>query len=643
MLCYRIILAFKHIISMAKIRQLSTYEAQKIAAGEVVERPANIVKELIENSIDAGATAITLYLEDAGKKLIRIIDNGCGMSPEDAVMCIKHHATSKITSINDLETITTFGFRGEALSSIASVSKIILITKEQHQITGIQLDIQESTIINETVVSCNSGTDIAIHDLFYNMPARKKFLKTKETEWRAILHLFYALCLDYPAIHFKLYNENKLVHNCPAIQDIISRLTQLYEPALSNSLLLIESTAQEKLDITIRGAICQPSYSRYDRNYIFLFVNQRWVKNHKLVQAFVKGYQGMLASERYPVGFIFINIDPHYVDINIHPRKEEVRFLHPRIIESFIESTVKQRLEAHHAQSLGQKVHERFNTYTPELPQKNLALTEIVKPLLKIAYTSDSQSESQEKQQAPSDQEKAAFAAVLEQTPKASEIIPQVACQVPLAQQNIILPQQLHATAAPLSYKLIGQVLLTYVVIETEDGLVLIDQHAAHERILYEKISQKFNEITPVKLIFPSVITLMAQDVTLIAPYLPIFSSFGVAIEQISAHELIVQETPVFLKNQPIDDLIKKVIGWIHEAQYISTTELQKIIQEKVHAQMSCKGAIKAGDELTASTMNTIIQELYTCKNKLTCPHGRPTIWPLSVYEIEKKFKRNYK
>lgn len=629
---------------MAKIRQLPIHEAQKIAAGEVVERPANVVKELVENALDAKSSSISLYIEDGGKKLIRIIDNGTGMSSEDAHMCIKHHATSKITTIHDLETITTFGFRGEALSSIAAVSKITLITKEIDAAIGTQLEIEESSVVKETAVACNAGTDIAVQDLFYNVPARKKFLKTKETEWRAILQLFYAFCLDYPMVSFKLYSENKLVHNCPGVQHISIRLAQLYESSLAQSILLIENTGEDRMDLGLSGAICQPNYNRYDRNCIFLFVNQRWVKNHKLSQAFIKGYQKMLQPERYPVGFIFINIDPKCVDINIHPRKEEVQFLHPRIVENFIEATVKQRLEAYHAQNLGIKLQ-------PYLSQQSLNQQEITVNNIK------------EKEQAlPSEAEKQNFLAMLNQNFTPPKLVQP---QLPV-NQSIILPAPIaeNSISQPIekivgniieakiesvvekdtiNFTLIGQVLFTYIIIETEEGLVLIDQHAAHERIMYERLGKKFNEIIPVKLLFPNVINLISHDISLLSPYLSLFATFGVTIEQISNSELIVHETPIFLKNQPLDDLIKQVISLIHENCNIEANQLRKIIQEKIHAQMSCKSAIKAGDKLTIESMNNLIKELYNTENKLTCPHGRPTIWPISKYEIEKKFKRNYK
>jgi DNA mismatch repair protein MutL len=633
---------------MAKIKQLSPYEAQKIAAGEVVERPANVVKELIENSLDAGATSISVYIEDAGKALIQVVDDGYGMSAEDARMSIRHHATSKITSIADLDTLKTFGFRGEALSSISSVSKLVLTTKESDTPAGITLDIQENTI-QETIAACNTGTDIAIYDLFYNVPARRKFLKSKDTEWRAIMQLFHAFCLDYPSVHLKLYHDGKLVYNCPSVQHLTMRLTQLYEPLLAQSLVPVEAQ-EERMELTLRGAICDSRYTRYDRTHIFLFVNQRWIKSHKLAQAFIKGYQKMLPTDRYPVGFIFITLDLQFVDINIHPRKEEVQFLHPRIVEGFIEITVKKHLEAHSSQSLGHNSTTPAKELSPlhglrpstintlavkPLPEPSIAQKTEKKILDSVTHESNPKSVVQA--------EKQAFTAALDQHFSAQPSTTTLHIkEQPIASQKATIGS-IDASPEKLSYKLIGQVLATYVIIETAQGMVMIDQHAAHERIIYERIRQNFDAMPQIKLLFPHVTTLLTNDILLITPYLPIFTQFGLVIEQISERELITTQTPVFLKNQPVDDIIKQVIGCLTEHEHIEKQEIQKIIQEHIHAQISCKAAVKAGDELTPASMHELIKDLYDTENKLTCPHHRPTVWVISQSELEKKFKRNYK
>lgn len=338
---------------MPIIKKLSTHEAQKIAAGEVVERPANIVKELVENALDAGATHITIHLENAGKNLVRVQDDGCGMDIDDARLCFEHHATSKITQVDDLHAINTFGFRGEALSSIASVSNVTLITKQKDADEGIKLDLTNGAIVNESAVPATVGTDITITNVFDTMPARKKFLKSKETEWRHIQQLFFALALDYIDISFKLYSENKLVYHCPAIESTQARWTQLLDHEVSNHLITLQ-TPHIADGITINGVISSQQYGRYDRNSIYMFVNNRWVKDYKLNRAMISGYNNALPTHQFPLGCIKIQVDPSWIDVNIHPRKEEVQFLHPQKIYNAIKQSVAFTLE--------QFISQKFNS-----------------------------------------------------------------------------------------------------------------------------------------------------------------------------------------------------------------------------------------------------------------------------------------
>src|SRR5690606_16300822 len=339
---------------MAKIKQLSHHEAQKIAAGEVVERPTNIVKELVENSIDAGATRISIYIEDAGKQLVRITDNGCGMDFADAQICFDRHATSKITHVDQLGTINTFGFRGEALACIAAVSQVILITKEEQALEGTCIKINANTINTVSSIACATGTDISIRNLFFNVPARKKFLKTSATEWRAIQLLFNAFCFDYPHIHFSLFSENKQINNCPVVDTVKNRALQLWEPTLHQHLITVQSEANDAYNID--GVISDHQQYRYDKSSIYFFVNKRWVKNYHLSSAFIKGYVNVIPNGRYPIAAINITVTLDEVDINTHPRKEEVKFLHPRRVEQSLQDAVKKALEPNLSQQIKRDV-----------------------------------------------------------------------------------------------------------------------------------------------------------------------------------------------------------------------------------------------------------------------------------------------
>lgn len=621
---------------MPKIHRLEAHEAQKIAAGEVVERPANVVKELIENAIDAGATQITVYLEEGGKKLIRVVDNGSGMGKEDAKLCFEHHATSKITTVDELNSIATFGFRGEALSSIACVSKTTLITKEEGAQEGTKLDLDHGTIINESITAANQGTDIIVSDLFFNVPARKKFLKSTETEWRAIQQLFHAFCFDYTNISFKLVNDNTLSINCPATINLEARIKQLLDA--NHAQHMIELTAATKDNsVNIKGFISNHQFSRYDRNSIYFFVNQRWVKQQKLSSSLLKGYANVLPPARYPAACIFIEIDQEQVDINIHPRKEEVQFLHPRIVEQLIQQTVRQTLESHLSQHIKKDV-----TFAParQVPHTSYAATSGLsfEPMYNIRNNSAIHYDAPlaphalndtpfaDEPYTPEIKQHAVF------TPNNYEATQESASQSPTIEQIIDQP-----------YTLIGQYNKTYLLLEQEDGLFIIDQHAAHERILYEIFSRRFQEVATVTLLFPQTITLKSNDILLLEPHLDLFLNNGIEIAIMSNTQLIIRSTPVHLKNQSLEDLIQEVIVWISETSTADEDQFFKTINERMHAQMACKAAVKAGDILTQEQMHQLMKDLHATKNRFACPHGRPTGWLFSLSEIEKKFKRNYR
>jgi len=329
---------------MGKIKQLSLQEIHKIAAGEVVERPASVVKELVENAIDAHASSITIYVENQDPISIRVIDNGVGMASDDAQLCFDHHATSKLDSFDHLYQLSTFGFRGEALTSISAVSKVTLITKQENSLIGTH--IKRTDGVNEiSEVSCQTGTDILVHDLFYNVPARKKFLKTANTEWRHILTLFQAFCFDYPEIHFKIFLNNQLQYNCPPTEQLTDRVFQLFDHQLSSCMIPI--TALQNDYCSIDGIISNYQTYRYDRGAIFFFVNKRWVKNSSLSKALLKGYMNIIPPDRFPAGIINITIDPAQIDINVHPRKEEIAFAQARAVETHIQAVVKNSLSVH--------------------------------------------------------------------------------------------------------------------------------------------------------------------------------------------------------------------------------------------------------------------------------------------------------
>ncbi len=594
---------------MAKIKQLPLHEAQKIAAGEVIERPANVVKELIENALDADATQITLTLEHAGMSSITITDNGCGMGPQDGRLCIVQYATSKITRVDDLVSTTTFGFRGEALASIAAVSYLTIITKEQLAEQGVKLECKESKIFDESPTACNTGSTFIIKDLFYNVPARKKFLKKEETEWRLIQQIVTAFCLENPLVHFKLIHASRTILNCPATDTLKNRIEQVWDATLTQNMIPIESTHTQG-NLRVQGMISNHQYARYDRSSIFIFVNGRWVKNVQLSRALIKGYLNVIAQDKFPAACIFITLDADQLDVNIHPRKEEVQFLHPRIVETALTTGVKTALENHLSDQIRKPVtfaHQPAQAVRS--PVHYAAPAPLPSFIPEFAHTPH-----------PKNQPYAPAPQLFNQQTQ---------------EQNNFLESTTHEQSV-----LIGQFRKTYLLLERDDGLFVIDQHAAHERILYEQFRSRLGSMPIVNLLFPEIMHCSREELDLLEPYLAQLAQLGIHAERFGTDQLIIQATPVHCKDVPMQELIRELAAWIADNNTIDQEQFGRRLNERTHAQMACKAAVKAGDTLTNEQMYQLIKDLYTTANRFTCPHGRPTGWLLNMQEIEKKFKR---
>ncbi len=687
---------------MGRIQRLSLIEAQKIAAGQVVERPCNVIKELVENAYDAGATDILLDLQDAGKKSMVIIDNGCGMSVEDARLSIEKHATSKISSLDDLAHITTFGFRGEALASIAAVSHMKLVTRETQQLSAVALTIRDGAIVDETPAAHNPGTRIEVADLFYNMPARQKFLKKRETEWNQIQHFLQAFCLSHADLSVTVVHDKNRVLHCPAVASVRDRCAQLWNSTIARDLIDLEDTRLSDA-LAIQGIVSNHQHARYDRSGIFFFVNNRWVQNSSLARALLKAYQNVLPAGRYPMACIFLTIDPCELDINIHPKKEEIAFLHPRIVEKLIQETVQKALEAHLTGVIQKPVHlnagllpdgsiQRLHSFAPygdrivnaaqqtwrsgwqqELTHQqpsqlfndstvatmNSAVSSLVQKGEELAtrasisadpfrvipvktgiqaqdFNPDAQSSisilMSEQYRDTEQQPVYAHTSTLPQTQQSAQ------------QSAFDTPQAPHYAQEELpaehGYTVIGQYATTYILVERDDALWMVDQHAAHERILYESFSQANHIPATIQLIVPHIITLARDQIMQLEPHLSILRENGLGVTVCGYDQLMISSTPVHAKNMPLDELIKQCVSWIVEYQSYTAAEFATVMHHHMRAQMACKAAVKAGDILSQQEMIDILEKLEKTPNKLTCPHGRPTGWLMSLYEIEKKFKR---
>lgn len=604
---------------MGKIQLLSEYEIHKIAAGEVVERPASAAKELLENALDAGATSITLRIKEGGKKLIQITDNGCGMDRDDAYACLKNHATSKISSVDDIEKIGTFGFRGEALAAITGVSRVVLKTRSAESELGIQLTIHGGNVLDESLVACPVGTEIMVADLFFNVPARQKFLKKDETEWRALNHLFITCALQHHLCSFSLFNDDRAVLQFPSVQTALERAAQVLGSDVAKNLIPC-TNSYEQLGLSIEGIIARSTHHRYDKSHIFFFVNRRPVKNHKLIQAFIKGYNNILPTGQNPVGVVFVTINSQEVDVNIHPRKEEVQFIHPVTVERCIQEMVQNALNNDLAITPS-SIYPSLTTApatTPFIPAKPWAAVANNHPPYR-----------------PPEAAMGCADCHAEQPHTEQPVAQQEDYQTFFSSDN----SPFSAIAEP-TYTLLGQTLSTYLIIEYENSLILIDQHAAHERVLYEKFAERFIENASTQLIFPHIVKLNTEDARILTENLTIFTGYGIEIEPFGPQSFAVRAVPVYLKSASFDEIIRSYIDMVDGDKNLSQEEFNHILHEKLRALMACKAAVKAGDKLTTIEMHELVEKLMACEQKTTCPHGRPTMYRLSQHEIEKIFQR---
>lgn len=623
---------------MSLIRILSNQEAKKIAAGEVVERPASVVKELVENSIDAQSTKISLYIEKAGKKLIRVVDNGCGMLPEDARLCFENHATSKIVKLDDLEKIVTFGFRGEALASISSVSKIELKTRSEQNEVGVKLSFVDGAVQNEEAIASPLGTDLTVKDLFYNTPVRYKFLKQDETEWNQIQNLFQAFCLSHLSIHFQLYRNGKLVLNTPPVETIKDRVMQVWGYNMAENLL--DLALCEKKGICVNGLISNHNFWRYGRQQIFFFVNGRWVKNTELSKGLMKGYRSVLPPARFPAAFLFLELDTNAVDINVHPRKEEVRFARPVSVSNTIQDLVTKTLES--------KINEQLAPLGGNTPEENSTFFESAGEVASVqgepfeekhitqAHTIE-KFESDSSKVLPcscEDHETSSFQRLEERIGQDAQ--KSFAQEENLDQQSIAEEERIEASVG----RIIGQLLDTYIVIENGEGLLLIDQHAAHERILYEKYLKNFEQKEGTRLLFPEIVKLSPAYLKIVLQEKDFLAKQGIEVEQIGDGELAIKTSPPKVQSHSLRELIFEMIEFIGENEELEQEEFRKRLNEHMHSQLACKMAIKAGDKLTYEMMRNIVLQLQQVDNRFICVHGRPTTWSMSKAQLEKVFRR---
>jgi DNA mismatch repair protein MutL len=662
-----------------RIKLLSEQVANQIAAGEVVERPASVVKELVENSLDADAKKITVEIGAGGRSLVRVTDDGFGMSRDDALLCLERHATSKIQRAEDLASIATMGFRGEALPSIASVSRFTLTTRERDNTSpeGSQILVNGGTIAEVKAAGSATGTSIEVRQLFFNLPARRKFLRTEETEAAHIQHYLTLAALAFPEVAFTFVKDGRNIWQLPAVKSgaaISSRIEALRErlrALLGDEKLLpvnfsvalddggnqappdetdiFETASPEKPELPaassqlrVWGLIGSPGVSRATRESQFVFVNRRPVENRGINYALIEGYHNSLMKGRYPVCCLFLEINPAAVDVNIHPAKREVKFHREFEIRKFTAQAVHDALLAFHSEPA-----KTISTAKPPGTPRELSFApepsapalpnfpEKLKPApptpsqifptaqtpLKMGFSSSSPVTTEEK--IPS--------AIIHPPSSPEPRIPTAISQLPSAAATPLLN-------VPL--RLIGVVGKLYVLLESDRGLVLLDQHAAHERILYEEMLNRLEQKDAApsqKLLLPETIELPPRDANFLREQLPALTRLGVGLSEFGERTFLLDALPPFVK---VPDSRRFVFDLVDELRAAGREVNLARLGEHTVAKTVCRHAVKANDPLGGPELENLVEDLRRCAMPYTCPHGRPTLIEMNYRELEKKFGR---
>lgn len=661
---------------MVNIQVLDQITIDKIAAGEVIERPASIIKELVENAIDAGASAVAVEIKEGGISFIRITDNGCGIPKGEVPLAFLRHSTSKIRSVDDLSTVASLGFRGEALSSIAAIAQVELITKTKDEVTGTRYRIEGGAEKSIEDTGAPDGTTFLVHQIFYNTPARRKFLKTPMTEASHVSELMTRLALSHPEVSIQFINNGQEKLHTSGNGKLKDIIYHVFGRDIANNLL----ETNERIDgIQVQGFIGKPIISRGNRNYENYFINGRYVKSNIIAKAIEDAYKDFTMQHKYPFTALHFTMDGTDLDVNVHPTKMELRFSNQQGVYNFIYNALKQTLsepeliprvelpEAKEVPVKAEKIVERKQEQ-PMTPVREERKTPVIEEEKNLDYfmkkmrervTAYHQQVTKVKptpapsvvqenvnyEALPASQVAAVKQPVPEQRTVAKEPMPEQAV-APREEKSVVTEKQLDffeekllTKKAAQEYKIIGQLFETYWLVEFHEQLYIIDQHAAHERVLYEKTlrGMKDREFTSQYLSPPIILNLSMQEEEALNTHMDIFTNIGFEIEPFGGDSYAIRAVPDNLfsiaKRELFTEMLDQLVDGIHSSL------APDIVAEKV-ASMSCKAAVKGNSRLSAAEVETLIGELLELENPYHCPHGRPTIIAMTKRELEKKFKR---
>lgn len=576
---------------MPRIRILPEALSNKIAAGEVVERPASVVKELVENSIDAGSTQVLVEVKKGGRTLIRISDNGVGMDRDDGLLSVERYATSKIHDERGLFSITTLGFRGEALPSIAAVSDMEIVTRIESSDVGTRIVVKGGQIKDVSEVGAPKGTMITVNRLFYNTPARRKYLKTDQTEMGHISDTVTRFALAWPRIHFRFFHNGRILGNWSPASNPLHRIADVLKGGLEDHLHEVGYKAD---NVGVRGFVASADITRTTSRGQYVYVNGRFVRDKVLYHAIMEGYTGRLMKGKFPVVILFVTLPPHEVDVNVHPTKSSVRFEAPRQVHDIIAKSIAAAFQPLDRLTWGQRPMPK-----PAGRRKHYT---ILPPLSKISEPSS------------------------QPMWKPSSLPPDVS------------PRLWEETPFG-SLRVIGQLHNTYIVCESEEGLVLVDQHAAHERVVFESLKATYDQSRTVTqgLLIPERLELGHREASILDTLLKDLGDAGVEIEPFGRRTYLIRSVPDILAGKPVEPLVMEIIEKVAEIGVAS--ELHRAVDACLII-MACHGAIRAGQRLSDEEMKRLLKQLAPLEHATHCPHGRPTLIRQSRHQIEKDFKR---
>ncbi len=651
---------------MPEIRVLSASVINKIAAGEVIERPASVVKELVENAVDAGATRIDVALEKGGVDLVRVVDNGCGIEPEQLPLAVASHATSKIRDAEDLFRVGTLGFRGEALASIAEVSQTRLRSRTSDAQAGAELEVIGGRASAVAPCGCPVGTTIEVRNLFYNTPVRRKFLRTTPTEVSHCAEAFTRIAMAYPRIHFTLRHNDRVLHDLPAVANWQERIAALFPGELAESLIPIESGDGQ---VRLSGFVADPNQSRSNNRMQYLLLNGRHIRDRALQHALSEAYRGLLLTGRFPIAFLRLEMPPDMVDVNVHPSKLEVRFQDGGRVYSQLLGAIRKRF-------LSTDLTARVHLANPSSPQEGPSsahdqdaaerhrreLVDWAKGQLGVASDEDAAFAGSSELTPTGDGARqgaltlgyeppsgALHATRLNRTwepvgPNAAPRMPAPAAPGGAPYERSDLPEDFAAVngaAAAVGARRATamQVHNRYLVTETEEGMVVIDQHALHERILYEQLRKKVlsHSLTTQRLLVPEPVHLTPEEASAALESRELLGQLGIEVEPFGGDTVLVSSYPAMLANIHPGEVLRQAVE--HLMQGARQPDRRDLLDELLHM-MSCKAAIKAGDRLSPEEVDALIEQRHLFQDTHHCPHGRPTSLVFTREELDRRFKR---